>query len=119
VLIPAIILYMRCAADVRVDAIFRTLADATRRSVVQQLGKGGPQTVGALAASFDVALPSFMEHVGVLERCGVVRSAKKGRVRTVTLQPDSLRAATGWLEGQRALWERRLDQLDDYLKETT
>lgn len=62
-----------------------------------------------------MALPSFIEHMSVLEECGLVESRKVGRVRTWRLAPRPLRAAEGWLADQRAIWERRLDQLDDYL----
>lgn len=62
-----------------------------------------------------MALPSFLQHLDVLEECGLVRSRKVGRVRTYRLAPRPLAAAEGWLAEQRAIWERRLDQLDDYL----
>jgi DNA-binding transcriptional ArsR family regulator len=77
----------------------------------------GPAAVSELARPFDMALPSFTQHLAVLENCGLVRSRKAGRVRTVQLVPQPLQAAEGWMVEQRALWERRLDQLDDYLKE--
>lgn len=70
-----------------------------------------------LAQPFDMALPSFLQHLEVLEDCGLVRSRKTGRVRTYHLSPAPLKAAEGWMSGQRALWERRLDQLDRYLEE--
>ena len=68
-----------------------------------------------LARPFNIALPSFTQHLDVLERCGLVRSRKVGRVRTYRLVPQPLRAAENWITQQRAVWERRLDQLDDYL----
>lgn len=68
-----------------------------------------------LAEPFDMALPSFLQHLKVLEGCGMVRSQKSGRVRTYRISPAPLRAAEGWMSAQRALWERRLDQLDRYL----
>jgi len=73
--------------------------------------------VSELARPFDIALPSFTQHLGVLEQCGLVRSRKVGRVRTYRLVPQPLKAAELWMVQQRALWERRLDQLDDYLLE--
>lgn len=69
-----------------------------------------------LAQPFDMALPSFSQHLDVLEDCGLVRSRKEGRVRTYQLAPKTLKAAEGWLAKQRTLWERRLDQLDSYLE---
>lgn len=104
-----------------VDSVFRALADPTRRRVLESLSRG-PGSVSELAAPFAMALPSFLEHLRVLERCGLVRSRKQGRVRTYRLEPKRLRLAEDWLGQQRALWERRLDQLDDYLmtlKETS
>ena len=68
-----------------------------------------------LAAPFPMALPSFLQHLDVLESCGLVKSRKVGRVRTYQLIPQPLRAAEGWLEKRRAIWNRRLDQLDAYL----
>lgn len=97
-----------------VDDVFRALADSTRRQVVERLSRS-PASVSELAAPFDMALPSFVEHLRVLEGCGLVRSRKTGRVRTYQLAPKRLRLAENWLSQQRVLWERRLDQLDDYL----
>ena len=70
-----------------------------------------------LARPFDMALPSFIQHLSVLEGCGLVRSRKSGRVRTFQLVPQPLEAAESWMAEQRALWERRLDQLDNFLKD--
>ncbi len=70
-----------------------------------------------LAQPFKMALPSFSQHLDVLENCGLVRSRKSGRVRTYRLAPGRLRAAEQWLEEQRALWERRLDQLNGFLND--
>lgn len=99
-----------------IDGVFRALSDPTRRRVLERLGKG-PASVSALAEPFDMALPSFVQHLGVLESCGLVRSRKAGRIRTYQLVPRRLQLAEGWMMKQRALWERRLDQLDDYLIE--
>lgn len=68
--------------------------------------------VSELAAPFDMALPSFLQHLQVLEAAGLVDSEKIGRVRRYRLTPEPLRAALGWLGEQKAIWERRLDQLD-------
>jgi DNA-binding transcriptional ArsR family regulator len=98
----------------QVDAVFRALSDPTRRQVLERLSRS-PASVSELAAPFDMALPSFVQHLGVLEGCGLVRSKKAGRVRTYQLAPERLKLAEDWLARQRSLWERRLDQLDDYL----
>jgi DNA-binding transcriptional ArsR family regulator len=97
-----------------VDSVFRALSDPTRRRVLERLGHGAA-SVSELAAPFDMALPSFVEHLRILEQCGLVRSHKVGRVRTYRLAPSRLKLAEDWLTRQRTLWQRRLDQLDAYL----
>ncbi|MCA8962301.1 MAG: helix-turn-helix transcriptional regulator [Planctomycetes bacterium] len=97
------------------DMAFQALANATRRAVVARLGQG-PATVSELAEPFDMALPSFMRHLRVLEDCGLVSTQKRGRVRTVKIRPKTLERAAGWLAEQRSTWERRLDQLDAYIE---
>lgn len=99
-----------------IDGVFRALSDPTRRHVLERLSRS-PASVSELAVPFDMALPSFVEHLRVLEGCGLVRSRKTGRVRTYQLAPRRLRLAEDWLVRQRTLWERRLDQLDEYLIE--
>jgi DNA-binding transcriptional ArsR family regulator len=91
------------------------LTDPTRRAVLERLTRG-PAPVSELAQPFRMALPSFVQHLQVLEKCGLVQSKKQGRVRTLTLAPQQLEAAEDWLSAQRAHWERRLDALDDFLK---
>lgn len=97
-----------------IEDVFRALADPTRRDVLERLSLR-PASVSELAAPYDMTLPSFVQHLGVLEDCGLVRSTKKGRVRTYTLAPKKLKQAEDWLSRRRSLWERRLDQLDEYL----
>jgi DNA-binding transcriptional ArsR family regulator len=99
----------------KLDLAFHALSNSTRRAVVERL-RAGPATVSELAGPFKMALPSFMQHLEVLETSGLVQSSKRGRVRTVRVVPDQLRRASGWLEQQRVIWERRLDQLDEYVK---
>ena len=100
--------------SIRLDRVFYALADPTRRAVLERLCSG-PAPVSELAQPFDMALPSFTQHLNVLEGCGMVRSEKSGRVRTYQLAPKPLEAAEGWMAEQRAIWETRLDQLDRYL----
>jgi DNA-binding transcriptional ArsR family regulator len=102
------------AAAQAIDLVFRALADPTRRGVVARLGKA-PASVSDLAAPFDMALPSFIEHLKILESSGLVSSKKVGRVRIYQLAPKRLKVAEDWLAQQRDIWERRLDQLDSYL----
>jgi DNA-binding transcriptional ArsR family regulator len=97
-----------------VDAVFRALSDPTRRKVIESLS-ARPASVSELAGAHRMALPSFVEHLKVLEGAGLVRSQKIGRVRTYELAADRLRIADTWLDRQRSLWERRLDSLDAYL----
>ena len=98
----------------QLDRVFQGLADSTRRAVLERLSRG-PAAVSELAAPFSMSLPSFLQHLDVLEDCGLVKSRKAGRVRTYQLTPRRLRVAEDWLETQRAIWNRRLDQLDAYL----
>jgi len=100
----------------QLDRVFHALADPTRRTVLQRLS-AGTAPVSELARPFQMALPSFLQHLKVLEGCGLVRSRKAGRVRTYQITPRPLKAAEGWIAGQRLMWERRLAQLDHYLGE--
>jgi DNA-binding transcriptional ArsR family regulator len=101
--------------QVQIDRIFHALSDTTRMAVVSRLSNG-PAPVSELANPFKMSLPSFTQHLGVLEKCGLVRSAKAGRVRTYFLVPENLRSAQSWLKAQRKMWETRLNQLDSYLQ---
>ena len=103
------------ASTEAVDSVFRALSDATRRRVLERLGRS-PASVSDLARRFDMALPSFVQHMGVLEECGLVRSRKVGRVRTYELAPKRLKLAEDWLSRHRDLWEGRLERLDAYLE---
>lgn len=100
--------------DAGLDLTFRALADPTRRAVLQALGRG-PASVSELAKPFRMALPSFLQHLKVLEESGLVDTRKVGRVRTCSLKPEPLAAAQTWLDAQRTLWTRRLDQMDALL----
>ncbi|EJN03060.1 metalloregulator ArsR/SmtB family transcription factor [Phyllobacterium sp. YR531] len=99
---------------VPIDAVFRALADPTRRGVLERL-VNSPASVSELAEPFDMALPSFVEHLRVLEGSGLVSSQKTGRVRTYRISTEPMKLAENWLSKQRTLWERRLDQLDEYM----
>lgn len=94
----------------QIDTCFAALSDPTRRAVVERL-VAGPASVSDLAAPHDIALPTFMRHLRVLEDCGLVRSIKKGRVRTCHIEAAPLIEVQGWLEWQRRVWEQRLDRL--------
>jgi DNA-binding transcriptional ArsR family regulator len=94
--------------------VFQALSDPTRLAVVERLSIG-PASATELHRPFDMALPSFMQHLGILASAGIVTSHKAGRTRTFQLAPDALAAATDWLVTFRNHWERRLDQLDQVL----
>jgi DNA-binding transcriptional ArsR family regulator len=97
------------------DAAFHALADPTRRAVVSRLTKG-PAPVKELAEPFDMGLPSFMKHLRVLEKDGLIGSEKVGRVRTCWVNTERLAAAESWLSEQRELWQARTDRLADYVE---
>jgi DNA-binding transcriptional ArsR family regulator len=96
------------------DRVFRGLADPTRRAVLKRLAQG-PAPVSDLAKPFSMSLPAFSQHLSVLESSGLIRSRKRGRVRTYSLTPAALKPAEDWLASQRKLWEVRLNQLDAFL----
>jgi DNA-binding transcriptional ArsR family regulator len=96
------------------DQVFQALADPTRRGMVERLIRG-PASVSELSRPLAMSLPAVMQHLQVLEACGLVRSEKTGRVRTCHIEPDALRTAEAWITQQRTAWENRLDRLGDYL----
>ncbi len=98
------------------DRIFQALADPTRRNLVERLIRG-PASVSDLAQPLAMSLPAVMQHLGVLEASSLIRSEKVGRVRTCRIEPGTLRMAEDWIAAQRTEWERRLDQLGDFLAE--
>jgi DNA-binding transcriptional ArsR family regulator len=98
------------------DQLFQALVDSSRRSIVARLIQS-PASVKELAEPFAMSLPAVMQHLGVLEACGLVRSEKVGRVRTCRIEPAGLRAAEDWLSGQRTAWENRLERLSELLAE--
>ncbi len=100
--------------DHALDHVFHALADPTRRAVLQRLSQG-PASVKELAEPFTMALPSFLQHLNVLEQGGLIRSKKVGRVRTCEMQSASLTTAESWIATQREMWEGRLDRLEAYL----
>ncbi|RMI45109.1 ArsR family transcriptional regulator [Actinomadura harenae] len=96
------------------DRVFQALADGSRREIVERLVRG-PASVSELARPLDMSLPAVMQHLQVLEACGLVRSEKTGRVRTCHIEPGVLRTAEEWIVGRRTVWEQRLDRLDAHL----
>ncbi len=101
----------------QLDQVFQALADPTRRAMVERLVRG-PASVSELSQPLAMSLPAVMQHLQVLQACGLVRSEKTGRVRTCHIEPGALRAAEAWIMAQRTAWEGRLDRLGEYLAET-
>jgi DNA-binding transcriptional ArsR family regulator len=98
----------------QLDGVFHALADSSRRAMVTRLTRG-PASVSELAAPLDMSMPSVMQHLDVLQHCGLVRSEKVGRVRTCRLEPGPMHTAEQWVAEHRGTWERWLDRLGDVL----
>lgn len=98
------------------DRSFHALSDPARRAMVDRLARG-PASVSELASPLDMSLPAVMQHLGVLIESGLVKSEKKGRVRTCTLDGKAMSAAEEWFRNRRAHWERQFDRLAHYLNE--
>ncbi len=98
------------------EQVLSALADPTRRDVVERLSRGSA-SVSELARPYQMALPSFLQHVRALERCGVVRTRKEGRVRTCELNSPALKELGGWLSDVCEAWETRLTSLARYAEE--
>ena len=104
------------ANQMHLPALFNALSDPTRFAVVEQLVNGSA-SVSELAAPHQMAGPSFLKHLNVLEQAGLVTSEKAGRVRTVSLAPGALQTIEDWVRAHRSNWERRLDRLGKFLEE--
>lgn len=100
--------------DPDLSRLFQALADPTRRTILSRLAQG-PAAVTELATPTGLRLPTVMRHLAVLEEAGLIASAKDGRVRTCAMVPEALVPMRTWLDDQRAIWESRLDRLDDYV----
>jgi DNA-binding transcriptional ArsR family regulator len=101
--------------SVELDRLFHALADPARRAMVERLSQG-PAPVTELARPLPMSLPAAMQHLGVLEAAGLVRSEKVGRVRTCAIEPQALSQAEHWINARRIEWQHRLDRLGEYLK---
>jgi DNA-binding transcriptional ArsR family regulator len=100
--------------DPDLSLLFHALSDPTRRMMLARLAKG-PAAVTELAGPTGLRLPTVMRHLSVLEDAGLVATSKDGRVRSCAMVPEALLPMRDWLEEQRAVWEARLDRLDDYV----
>src|SRR5262245_1107499 len=98
------------------DEVFHALSNPTRRKVLEHLSVG-PASVSELAAPFDMQLPSFVQHLSVLEQSRLAKSQKRGRVRTYEIAPERFKVVEDWLTARRQLWEARLTRFDEYGKQ--
>ena len=98
----------------QLDSVFQALADPTRRAVIDRLGDG-PASITDLARPFDMALPSFLKHIHVLEQSGLIQTRKEGRVRTCAISPHAFTVIEQWLSAQRAAWESHADRLEQFV----
>jgi DNA-binding transcriptional ArsR family regulator len=99
-----------------IDRVFHALGDPTRRAMVEKLSEG-PISVSQLAKPLAISLAAVVQHLQVLEECGLVKTEKAGRVRTCSIEPAGLSVVEQWTGNRRAIWERRLDRLGDLLAE--
>jgi DNA-binding transcriptional ArsR family regulator len=97
------------------DRAFQALSDPVRRGMLSRLSRG-PASVSELAKPFSISLPAVLQHLKALEESGLVRSEKKGRVRTVQLEPKALSAAESWIAERRTEWEAQLDRFESYVR---
>jgi DNA-binding transcriptional ArsR family regulator len=101
--------------SLQLDRAFSALADPVRRGMLARLSRG-PASVSQLAQPFSISLPAVLQHLKALEESGLVRSEKKGRVRTVRLDAEKLAFAESWIAERRAEWEAQLDRFENYLQ---
>jgi DNA-binding transcriptional ArsR family regulator len=97
------------------DRAFQALSDPVRRGMLARLSRG-PASVSELAQPFSISLPAVMQHLKALQDSGLVRSEKKGRVRTVRLHAETLASAESWIAERRTEWEAQLDRFENYLQ---
>jgi len=100
----------------RLSATFSALADPTRRAILARLALG-ETSVTELAEPFDMSLPGVSKHLKVLERAGLIARSREAQWRPCRIEPEALQGVDEWLQTYRALWEARLDRLEDYLHE--
>lgn len=102
--------------DDRLDRTFAALAHPIRRAILERLSRGGSASVGDLAEPFDVTLMAVSKHIRVMEKAGLIRREKDGRVQRCSYQPESIEVARDWMEVHRGYWEQQLDSLAAYLE---
>ena len=97
------------------NSVFQALSDSTRRAILKKLSNGNA-VVSELAEPFDMSLPAISKHLGILERAGLIKREKEGRIRRCQLQTGTLKNAADWIAYYQQFWDTRFDALDDYLK---
>jgi DNA-binding transcriptional ArsR family regulator len=97
--------------------VFHALGDPTRRAIVERLSNKGPASVSSLAGPLLITLAAVVQHLQVLEKSGLVRTEKLGRVRTCRIEPAGLSVVEQWINDRRSLWETRFDRLGELLAE--
>ena len=107
---------VQCSSAARIDAAFGALSDATRRGVLEQLGRADA-SISELAETFHMTLTGMKKHVHILEQARLVSTEKVGRVRTCRLGPRRLAEETAWIEAYRQLWAARFNALDEIVLE--
>jgi DNA-binding transcriptional ArsR family regulator len=98
------------------DALFRALADPTRRAIFERLCRGGEQTVGAMTAEAGISQPAVSKHLGVLKQARLVRDRHQGRQTHYSARPDALAPLVDWSSRMKNFWQGRFDKLEDLLK---
>jgi DNA-binding transcriptional ArsR family regulator len=101
--------------SLQLDRAFQALSDPVRRGMLSRLSQG-PASVSQLAEPFEISLPAILQHLKALQESGLVRSDKRGRVRTVRLEPEALSAAESWIAQRRSEWEAQLDRFEEYVQ---
>jgi DNA-binding transcriptional ArsR family regulator len=101
---------------VNIDRVFHALGDPTRRAIVERLSEGA-MSASRLAVPLDITVAAVVQHLQILEKSGLVRTTKVGRVRTCRIEPAGLSVAERWIGERRSMWERRFDRLGDLLAE--
>jgi DNA-binding transcriptional ArsR family regulator len=104
-------------SKVTIDRVFHALGDPTRRAIVEKLSEG-PRSVSRLAMPLKITLTAVVQHLQVLEESGLVHTEKLGRVRTCRIGTAGFYVLEQWIRDRRSLWERRLDRLGDFLRES-
>lgn len=103
-------------AQKNLDLVFRALSDPSRRAIVERISEG-PVSVSDLAEPLKISVPAVLQHLQLLEECGLVQTKKIGRIRSCQMVPEGLSVIEEWMAARRSIWEKRLDRLGQILEE--